>query len=805
MFKKVLSGVLVLLLIGSPLFAESTTTIIDEFKALERNPKADRIEKGAHSQFDDVYIKDGEIQSVKGRDRLNSSAVANLTTNGFWYYENAAASTKKLVRMENTILASYDIDGTNRTVLNTGLTNEAHDAYQDGDTLYITSDTDGLYKWTGSGAASAISGVAAPSTVDFSATTGFGGMTPGVDAIVSANSTTETSRYTNKSGTCVQGYAYIRNSSTCDNIACTSTNGGTGSACFSSTNFTKTCATSTTYQYKVTKYSSVWGIESEGSTTDSATLSGKDTVNYVPKDGFATWSSGCATNGSSEYSDYDVTYSGDQTRTTGTLASAPSAPFDGYRVYRTVAGGSDYFLLGYQTTGAYTDGKPDLSLGTPFDATIDTITPPSYRYIAGYKGVLFLAQNNLVYYSHLPVSAVSSADTYWLESDKISTGGRTPIMGLHPTSNSLFVFSADKVQEITGFGATSFRLKNVIDGVGAVSDETIESDSNGDVIFFAGVNGVYKLKTTQQAQDDLTGATIDQPKTHIVKISAPYMNDVFRGTDSQIALSISDYASAHAYYDFDNDLYFLYIGQHCFIFDNANSAWSHLPAAQMTGSVYRKSPNTAGVGVLIDNKGFLYNNWTGNENGIESGTVTGTTTSSGNTTLTDSTATFNTTNDGLKGLWVYLDNENGEYRQITSNTGTQITVTSAWTTNPMTADHYYIAYIIPHVKTKQYSLDKAPKRTSQSDLWIVHNKAASTQNLDVYGYQDKATAAINATNAKTIDLSQKFADKLGFNMNSPWVQWELKTYIYNTSNTINPPLDITAYGITGEVLDENAR
>lgn len=804
MLKKVLSTALsLLLLITSSAYAETTTLPIDELKGLQRNPQADRIDNGAHAQFDNVYISDGNIQVVKGRDRLNSTALSNVTTNGFWYYENAAGTTKKLVRMENTALASYDVDGTNRTSLNTGLTNEPHDAVQIGDSLYITSTTDGLYVWTGSGAASAVTGVSAPSTVDFSATTGTGSMTPGIDILVTPSVTFDDSCAIPTTATAATGCTTLTSFDL----------GGSGVTTDDGT--LEQAGTTTTYSYKVSSASTIWNIETEPSSADTATLKGDDTFTWAATScntcdqdcgsGGANCNNGAGLASCCTGIEYITT--GKQTRTTGTLASAPSDPFNGYCIYRTVAGGTDYFKVGCVIGGgtAYTDGKADAALADPLDTTIDTIDPPSYRYTAEYKGVLFLAEGKEINYTHLPIGTVTSADKYWLKDDRLDTGGKKPITGLQPTANSLLVFSSDTVQEVTGFGAGSFRLKTLLQGVGAISDETIEADSNGDIIFFSGVNGVYKIRPSLQAQDDLTGTVIDQPKTHLVRISSPFMDDVFAGQDDQIDLDPADFSASHAYYDFDNDLYFLYIGSHCFIFDNANAQWSHVPAARMGASVYRKSPSAAGQGVLVDNVGFMYNNWTGYENGIHSGSVTGTITASGNTTLTCGACSFNTTNDGLKGLWVFLDNENGEYRQIASNTGTQLTVSTAWTTNPIAADSFYVGYIIPHVKTKQYSLDKPPKRTSQAVLWFLNNKADSAQTLEVYGYQDKSTLSINATNAKEVALADRFITPLGFPMNSPWVQWEYRTFIYNTSDSINPPLDITAYAISGEVLPENSR
>lgn len=817
MFKKLISLLLSGLLIAStPLYAAAkSTAVIDEFKGLDRSANSDKTAPGSHTRFDNVYVKDGNIQSVKGRNRLNSSALSNTTNNGFWYYENAAGTTKKLLRFENTVFASYDVDGTNRTSLNTGLTNEMHDAVQIGDTLYFTSDTDGLYKWTGSGAATAISGVAAPSSVDFSAASAAGGMTSGLDAIVIPKLSTSANYWkgSTSTGTCIQDFAYLPpfvDGDSCDQVLCTDTATDPGSAgsgnCFDSTNFTKSCATTTTYGYKITKYSSVWGIESEPSTADTATLTGANTVTMTATNAFVQWTDAACSTGNRHTATTEVVteYTGAQTSTTGTLASAPSAPFDGYCVYQTVAGGSDYFKSGCVTGGGstYTNGKPDVSLGDPLDSTIDTINPPSYRYIEEFKGAIFLAQENTVYFNRLPVSSVTSADTYWLESDKFTTGSKKPLTGLHKTSDSLLMFTADRILELTGFGYSSFKLKPFVEGVGAVNDETIESDNDGNVIFFAGTQGVFKIRTYSQLQDDSSGAAIsNQARVRLTRISSPSLDEMFKGTDSQIVLTVSDYATSHAYYDKDNDLYFLYIGEHCFILDNAKGIWSHVPAVKMGASLYRKSPSGAGQGVLIDTVGFFFNNWLGYENGIESGSVTGTITASGNTTLTCGACTFNTTNDGLKGLWVALlgDDQEIEYRQIASNTSTQITVSTAWTVNPITSDIFYVAYIIPDFATKIYSLEKPPKRSLINKFYITNELAASTQLLYYYSFEDKST---DANNAKSYDLSTNRIYENNFPMNAHWLQMRFRAYLYSTSESIASPLNLISYAFRGEVEEE---
>lgn len=792
-FKKIIATIAAFLLLTSQVYAAAAKPIvIDKFAGLNRSSVADKIKDTEFTRFDNVVIDNENLTAVKGRVKLNTTALSNTTTNGFWYYENQAGSTKKLVRFENTALASYDADGTNRASLNTGLTNEEHNAVQIGDALYITSTTDGLYKWTGSGAAAAVGSVSAPSTVDFSATTGVGGMTPG-EAVLVAPNLTVSSACAESPNTTATGCVYLGSSFDAGGTTVTSDDGTL-----------ETAYTSTAYSYKVTKYSSVWGIESEASTVDTAALAG---------DSYFTWSGTSCTpcDSAAPYDTYaysccsDIQYTtgGRQTRTTGTLTTAPSAPFDGYRVYRTVAGGVDYFLLGYQTTGAYTDGKPDVSLQQAFDTTLDTIAPPKGRYIAEYKGTIFIASGTTLYFTRLPVQNATDMDTYWLASDKIDTGAKEIITGLKTTANSLLIFTSNRVMELSGFGVGSFRLRVLYEGVGATSGRTIVTDNNGDVIFFSGSKGVYKLRVGQASIDNKTGTVMDTNRKELERVSHPSLSEVFTGSDSQIALTISDFTSSHAYYDVDEDRYFLYTGSDCFILDGVTNTWSHLPATKMGSSLYRKSPNGAGQGVLIDTLGFMFNNWTTYANGVMTGTVTGAVSSSGNTTLTCSTCTFTTTGSGLAGVWVaVVSSVTGDlaYRQITSNTATELTVGTAWTVNPAVGEVFYVGYVIPEVTTKPFSVLPPPGKTSTRDFWLTFQPAAATQLLYVYAFINKATSAYSAV---TIDMSDANSiKKVNMPMSGYWIGYQFRSYLYNTSSSVTNPMNILSFVFKAEGIEE---
>jgi len=670
---------------------------IDQHKGLQLNPKADKIDDFAYSRFDNVYIKDKNVQSVKGRDKLNTSANADTTVNMFCFYENSDG-TRKLVIREADEVVTYDLDATGRTSILGSLTDESGNCIQVGNNLYFSSPTDGLKKWTGSGSASSVAGVSIPGTA---------GLTSSVGGLLDANAV---------------------------------------------------------YQYRFVRTNTKYGIQSEAGGVFGNQLNPGHNSFFM-----------------------------------GSVGTA--SPFNGLDLYRSVgfpsgSSAAGFFRAVVGMTGPVTDGLADNDLGIALDTTIDTITPPSFEHIGSYKGALFLAEDFTINFTHLPVDLTTNADQYWLDTDKFTLSSAETITGLKNTSNSLVIFTHQNIHEITGFGFETFRLTTLAQGIGATANATIVVDSQGDIIFFAGVQGVYKLRTFQQPSDDLTGSVIDQDRIGLIRISSPHLNDVFRGTDSSINLDPANYSVSSAYYDFDNDLYFLYIDEHCFVFDNQNQTWSHIPAVKTIASLYRRSVNESGQGVLLDDIGFIYNNWLGYENSIESGTVTGTPTSTTSTTLTDTGATFNTTGDGLAGTWVFVDNENKEYRQITSNTATAITVASAWTTNPITSDNYYIGYIVNDFTTKQYQFTPLPDTTTVSAFWLLHNRSDASQNIDLYVFKNKETIAERATDI--IDLTTNLIDKIGMQIKNAWIQWRFRSFIYNTSDTINPPIDIVAYSLDFE-------
>lgn len=103
--------------------------------------------------------------------------------------------------------------------------------------------------------------------------------------------------------------------------------------------------------------------------------------------------------------------------------------------------------------------------------------------------------------------------------------------------------------------------------------------------------------------------------------------------------------------------------------------------------------------------GYLYQDDVNKNDGPSSG-YNGVATGGTTNTLEDTSATFSTSNDGLRGLVlrIYEGTGDGQERVITSNTATEITVEGNWSTIPDTTSKYTVAGIDSYWRSKDYAL-----------------------------------------------------------------------------------------------------
>lgn len=175
-------------------------------------------------------------------------------------------------------------------------------------------------------------------------------------------------------------------------------------------------------------------------------------------------------------------------------------------------------------------------------------------------------------------------------------------------------------------------------------------------------------------------------------------------------------------------------------------------------------------------------------------TLEGSVTSATSTTLTDSTATFDTTDDGLKELYVYAigSDRSVQRRLISSNTGTQITVSSAWDATPDNTYTYAIA--APHWEwDTKWTNDGEPfykKVGLYHFAQLLSDSGSAVIQVDVFGDYDSfnslKTFTFTASGTGGIfDVSlfdEAIFGEVGITYNRRWIGRRFRSYRLRYSN-----------------------
>lgn len=139
---------------------------------------------------------------------------------------------------------------------------------------------------------------------------------------------------------------------------------------------------------------------------------------------------------------------------------------------------------------------------------------------------------------------------------------------------------------------------------------------------------------------------------------------------------------------------------------------------------------------VADENGYRWVYGQGDSDGADTDyTVRGTATGGGATTLTDSGASFptDTTYAGVY-VWKVASDGTTEQRMIASSTATELTVSAAWDTNPVSGDNYYIGGIPLEWYSKTFDAEEAEadKRWTAVSLSFTPMDADVDLTLNVY-------------------------------------------------------------------------
>jgi len=175
---------------------------------------------------------------------------------------------------------------------------------------------------------------------------------------------------------------------------------------------------------------------------------------------------------------------------------------------------------------------------------------------------------------------------------------------------------------------------------------------------------------------------------------------------------------------------------------------------------------------------FVYKMLTGYNLGAGTGgDVEGTITGAGATTLTDTGATFYTTGDGLKDIYVSVFDSNGDFveeKQISSNTANILTV-AAWVTTPTVGYTYEVGSIRWYYKSKVFDFEQDESKSIDNVL-INFKKVATARNVDVKFYFSNDADMIGDTADQTIafDLTTEYYEPQGlFDNRFRFCQYEI--------------------------------
>jgi hypothetical protein len=349
------------------------------------------------------------------------------------------------------------------------------------------------------------------------------------------------------------------------------------------------------------------------------------------------------------------------------------------RIYRTkrddVGENAVYYYVDQvaAATTTYTDTTGDSDLVTLLDE--NTGSPGSgWRYVIVHEGRLVLAHQagsetqRLAYSEALDPNAFTNIAGTLSNYLDIDIKDNDEITGLARSQGRLLVFTNDDIFAVLDLGGNTERVLNIASGIGCLAPESIVY--HHDQVYFVGRNGVYRIRGTQ-----------------VEEVSVPIRGTIRGLDDSTLELAIAAVSDVDLRIFMNDQCYRMDLESGDWSIDDidADAAWSVQDSSTSNKIVYFGLKE--GFGCKIESNQSNY--------GVPSGTTSGTATAGTSTTLTDSGASFYTTGSGLIGVKILkVDSSSSEeVRTIASNTGTAITVSSAWSSTPVSGDAYYIGYI----------------------------------------------------------------------------------------------------------------
>lgn len=265
------------------------------------------------------------------------------------------------------------------------------------------------------------------------------------------------------------------------------------------------------------------------------------------------------------------------------------------------------------------------------------------------------------------------------------------IQGVRPINDQLAIYTRKGIWKYTpgaGTNLSTSSLQKVKDNLGLLAPKSLVDA--GEFHIFLSERGVFAFDGIQA-----------------IHLSEKVDTELLDGSNP------AHVANAVGAFNFNKNQYILYYpstastkNDRALVYDLRLKVWQP-PVTGRNVSVISNYETTDDITKVTygDYSGYLYEDDVGTVDGGTTG-YNGTVTSGGASSLTDSSAAFDTANDGISGMFVriYEGTGSGQTKEIVSNTSAVLTLDSAWNIVPDTTSKYTIGGIDGFWRSKDYEL-----------------------------------------------------------------------------------------------------
>lgn len=365
---------------------------------------------------------------------------------------------------------------------------------------------------------------------------------------------------------------------------------------------------------------------------------------------------------------------------------------DQVQILATHMDGAVYYHHSYVAMGTATieDTTLDVALVTEEDVFVGKAAPSLFAVTHG--EMVFLG-NQDGEESRLVHTEIGTYYTHYAQNFiDLGRGDGDELTGAISVQGILLAMKRYSLWAVMGDGPSSLSTKKLYDGEGCVNHETIASSLQA--VYYMTPSGIARLPLPLGSA----------PPQDITDSGQREFFEGMKESERRLASGVWDAVRRQYLVSFPSNSERVTL-----VFSEETGAWSKWDIA--AGSFATSTMSGEEPKLLIGWQGYITEMHNGDNDGVDVDgvaleAVTGSVTGSGDTTLTDTGASFPTAGSGLSGIQVQAVATDGttQERTIIYNSGIVLTIDSAWDVNPSVSDTYYIGGIDANWRTPKWSL-----------------------------------------------------------------------------------------------------